>query len=119
MRSTGCCVRPCGSTPQRSAPRSTGRRHQRISEAADPLHFGTWGGLATKLLWFVFGLALTGVSVSGVAIYGLRLMRAERRPAGWGPAVAVSWRGMGVWRWPAVVLVLIGFLLIPTVFLQA
>ena len=93
--------------------------HQRISEAADPLHFGTWGGLATKLIWFVFGLALTGLSVSGVAIYALRLMRAERRPAGWGPAVAVSWRGMGVWRWPAVVLVLIGFLLIPTVFLQA
>lgn len=92
--------------------------HQRISEAADPLHFGTWGGLATKLIWFVFGLALTGLSVSGVAIYALRLMRAERRPAGWGPALAVSWRGMGVWRWPAVILVVIGFLLIPTVFLQ-
>ena len=29
--------------------------HQRISEAADPLHFGTWGGLASKLVWFVFG----------------------------------------------------------------
>ncbi len=92
--------------------------HQRISEAADPLHFGTWGGLATKLIWFIFGLALTGLSVSGVAIYALRLMRAERRPAGWGPALAVSWRGMGVWRWPAVILVVIGFLLIPTVFLQ-
>lgn len=93
--------------------------HQRISEAADPLHFGTWGGLATKLIWFIFGLALTGLSVSGVAIYALRLMRAERRPAGWGPALAVSWRGMGVWRWPAVILVVIGFLLIPAVFLQA
>ena len=93
--------------------------HQRISEAADPLHFGTWGGLATKVIWFVFGLALTGLSVSGVAIYALRLMRAERRPAAWGAGLAVSWRGMGVWRWPAVILVLIGFLLIPTVFLQA
>ena len=54
-----------------------------------------------------------------MAIYALRLMRAERRPAAWGAGLAVSWRGMGVWRWPAVILVLIGFLLIPTVFLQA
>jgi len=92
--------------------------HQRISEAADPLHFGTWGGLATKLIWFVFGLALTGLSVSGVAIYALRLMRAERRPAAWGAGLAISWRGMGLWRWPAIILVVVGFLLIPTVFLQ-
>ena len=73
-------------------------------------------------LWFVLLMILTGLwplSVSGVAIYALRLMRAKWRPAGWGPALAISWRGMGVWRWPAVVLVLIGILLILTVFLQA
>ncbi|WP_305281211.1 PepSY domain-containing protein [Phenylobacterium sp.] len=93
--------------------------HQRLSEAADPLHFGTWGGLATKVIWFVFGLALTSLSVSGVAIYALRLIRTERKPRRWGPALAISWRGMGVWRWPAVLLIVIGFLLIPTVFLQA
>ena len=93
--------------------------HQRISEAADPLHFGTWGGLTTKIIWFIFGLGLTGLSVSGVAIYALRLIRAERRPKRWGPALAVSWAGMGVWRWPALILVIIGLLLIPTVFLQA
>ncbi len=93
--------------------------HQRISEAADPLHFGTWGGLTTKVVWFLFGLTLTGLSVSGVAIYALRLIRAERRERRWGPALAVSWAGMGVWRWPALILVIIGFLLIPTVFLQA
>jgi uncharacterized iron-regulated membrane protein len=93
--------------------------HQRLSEAADPLHFGTWGGLTTKIIWFVFGLALTGLSVSGVAIYALRLIRAERRPKRWGPALAVSWAGMGLWRWPALILVIIGLLLIPTVFLQA
>ncbi|WP_333586088.1 PepSY-associated TM helix domain-containing protein [Phenylobacterium sp.] len=92
--------------------------HQRISEAADPLHFGTFGGLATKLIWFVFGLALTGLSVSGVAIYALRLLRAERRPKGWGSVLAASWRGMGLWRWPALLLVLAGFLLIPSVFAQ-
>lgn len=92
--------------------------HQRISEAADPLHFGTFGGLATKLVWFVFGLALTGLSISGVAIYALRLLRAERQPKRWGPALAVSWRGMGSWRWPALGLVIVGLALIPTVFSQ-
>jgi len=25
---------------------------------------------------------------------------------------------MGLWRWPAIILVVVGFLLIPTVFLQ-
>jgi uncharacterized iron-regulated membrane protein len=49
--------------------------HQRISEMADPLHFGTWGGLPTKLAWFVFGALLTALSGSGVYLYGLRVVR--------------------------------------------
>jgi uncharacterized iron-regulated membrane protein len=68
--------------------RATGRRdgrdldiHHRISEMADPLHFGTFGGLATQLLWFVFGLALTGLSVTGVYLYGLRVADALRAQA--------------------------------------
>lgn len=49
--------------------------HQRISEMADPLHFGTFGGLATKLLWFLFGLLLTALSLTGAYIYALRVSR--------------------------------------------
>ncbi|KAB8318357.1 PepSY domain-containing protein [Tolypothrix campylonemoides VB511288] len=52
--------------------------HQRISEAADPLHFGTFGGLPTKLLWFAFGLVLTGLSFSGAVLYALRVRAAWR-----------------------------------------
>lgn len=55
--------------------------HHRISEMADPLHFGTFGGLATQLIWFVFGLMLTGLSVSGVYLYGLRTADALRSHA--------------------------------------
>ncbi|EJL30812.1 putative iron-regulated membrane protein [Caulobacter sp. AP07] len=89
--------------------------HQRLSEMADPLHFGTFGGVWTKLIWFVFGLVLTGVAVSGVAVYALRLSREGRASAVW----ATAWRGMGPWRWPALVGVGIALALLPTLFRAA
>lgn len=84
--------------------------HQRISEAADPLHFGTWGGLPAKLVWFVFGLLLTGLSVTGVMIYSLRLHGAYSE--GRGPW-ARAFRGMGVWAYPAIALILLSLALTP------
>ena len=90
--------------------------HQRISEAADPLHFGTWGGLPSKIAWFAFGALLTGLSVSGVAIYSLRLLRAERRPRRTGGVLLKIWIGMGWWRWPALALVIAAFVQLPSVF---
>ena len=47
--------------------------HFRISEAADPLHFGTFSSWVFRYVWFVFGLALTLLSVTGVYMYLLRL----------------------------------------------
>ena len=80
--------------------------HQRIAEAADPLHFGTFGGQFTRFLWFVFGAMLCLLSASGVWIYALRLCGApgKRRPSGDAPQSArrpqrprsrwgVIWRG--------------------------
>lgn len=90
--------------------------HQRISEMADPLHFGAWGGLPTKVVWFAFGALLTGLSLSGVAVYSLRLLRAERRPASLAATFTRAWVGMGWWRWPALALVVVSFLLLPSVF---
>lgn len=90
--------------------------HQRISEMADPLHFGTWGGLPTKIVWFACGALLTGLSVSGVAIYGLRLLRADKRPGGVRDVLVRAWIGMGWWRWPALALVITSFVLLPSVF---
>lgn len=44
-----------------------------LNEMADPLHFGNFGGLITKLLWFVFGVSLTGLSFTGVWLTWRRL----------------------------------------------
>jgi len=62
--------------------------HIRISEAADPLHFGYFGGLWTKSLWFLFGAAMTALSVTGCVIYGKRVSQSLRRSGASGNASA-------------------------------
>src|SRR5690606_10028351 len=95
--------------------------HQRISEAADPLHFGNFGGLPTKIAWFIFGALLTTLSATGIYLYGIRTAtdtrvrgRARRKdelPASlrWRQA----WRDIGHWRWPALLLLLACIALLP------
>ncbi|UZJ44670.1 PepSY domain-containing protein [Marinimicrobium sp. C6131] len=60
--------------------------HQRIAEAADPLHFGTFGGQPTRFLWFLFGLMLTALAASGARIYTLRLTSKYSRRVDKGPS---------------------------------
>jgi uncharacterized iron-regulated membrane protein len=40
-----------------------------------PLHFGTLWGLPFKILWFIFGLSLAVLSVSGLLMYWNRYLR--------------------------------------------
>ena len=49
--------------------------HVRISEAADPLHFGTWGGYWSKTLYFMFGLLMSSLSITGTIIYAHRTFK--------------------------------------------
>ena len=58
--------------------RETARLHQRIAEMADPLHFGSFGGWPIRLIWFLFGAALTTLCFTGVYLYGLRVADALR-----------------------------------------
>jgi uncharacterized iron-regulated membrane protein len=73
---------------------------ERIVHTADPLHFGTFGGLTTKLLWVLFGLLLTAMAVSGAYIY------AKRTKLAINSSVRLGFLDyLGNWKWPSVALV--------------
>jgi len=92
--------------------------HQRIGEMADPLHFGDFGGYWTKVPWFLFGLLLTGLSLSGAAIYSLRIARERGGRARLAQAFAGMWRDLPRWRWVSAGLILVGFALLPALVWQ-
>lgn len=80
--------------------------HQRLSELADPIHFGSFGSWPVRAIWFGFGAALTALCLTGVYLYGLRIAgssAAVRKRAGHtgSPATPLreSWAGMRPWRW--------------------
>lgn len=39
-----------------------------LNDIADPIHFGYWGGLTTKIIWFIMGLGISSLILSGIWI---------------------------------------------------
>jgi len=87
--------------------------HNRISEAADPLHFGTFAGTWPRYLWALFGLAMTTLSITGVHLFGLRVLTALRERTGDpGRVWRAAWHGIPrPYRTPQALLVLACLLL--------
>ncbi|MEM6633619.1 MAG: PepSY-associated TM helix domain-containing protein, partial [Bacteroidota bacterium] len=57
---------------------------------ADPLHFGYWGGLITKIIWFFGGLSISGLVLTGIWISLKRKVKdRQRRKA----------QRLGVWKY--------------------
>lgn len=62
--------------------RHSAREARTITKAynwMDPLHFGYFGGVATKVLWVLLGLASGFLSISGFVIWCLKKWRKPRR----------------------------------------
>ncbi len=53
-----------------------------INDIADPLHFGYWGGWITKIIWFIFGMTITMLTITGPWIYWKRTAYIKKRLQG-------------------------------------
>lgn len=81
---------------------------QRFDKAMYPLHFGTWavGGLPDlliKLVWFIFGMVMTGLAVTGLIINYKRTRRASKIALKRSPLyrrLVKSWRVIRPWGGP-------------------
>ncbi len=61
-----------------------------INDIADPLHYGNWGGLVTKFIWFVMGLGISSLILSGIWIT-LKREASRRRK--------VKKKVIGIWKY--------------------
>lgn len=51
---------------------------ERWAHTADPLHFGNFAGLGVKLVWVVFGMAMSAMVASGMVLWAKRSVKATR-----------------------------------------
>ncbi|WP_300320383.1 PepSY-associated TM helix domain-containing protein [Idiomarina sp.] len=66
-----------GEIASETTPESMGAL-QTIQHIVDPLHYGTIGGIWTKAIWFIFGLILSAMSITGFLIWGSRTVKAAK-----------------------------------------
>ena len=68
-----------------------------LNDIADPLHFGYWGGLATKIIWFLGGLGISGLVATGLWISMKRKIKNVKKAN----AQKIGW-----WKYPNLTFVL-------------
>ena len=61
-----------------------------LNDLADPLHFGYWGGLTTKIIWFFGGSAISGLVLTGIWISLKRKIKNTKKAKA---------QKLGVWKY--------------------
>ncbi len=61
-----------------------------INDIADPLHFGYWGGLPTKIIWFIMGIGISSLVLSGIWVTLKRKALSKKKN---------KVKVLGVWRY--------------------
>ncbi|MEZ5921064.1 MAG: PepSY-associated TM helix domain-containing protein [Parvularculaceae bacterium] len=77
---------------------------ERVGETVDPVHFGSFAGVWSKIAWFCFGLLLTGMSLTGAAIYVSRLTRPDGSKLTFRKGLGAALAGMGRWKYLTIAL---------------
>ena len=67
-----------------------------LNDIADPLHVGYWGGLATKIIWFIFGLGISSLVLTGIWISLKRKVKARKKTGRMGRWKYLNWVVYGV-----------------------
>ena len=79
----------------------------RVFEAVRVIHYGSFGGLTTRILWLIFGLGESVLLALGALIFAERLTfmaeRSDKMPSR--SRTAHIWTGMGVGKWVGLVAV--------------
>jgi hypothetical protein len=87
----------------------------RIGAMVNPLHYGDFGGLWSKTVWFVFGLALSSLAITGIVIYWSRTAQGRAAVLRTLLRAFHPWRGAMSWfkplNWAVLVVTVIGTVL--------
>ncbi|MFV0565082.1 MAG: PepSY-associated TM helix domain-containing protein [Flavobacteriaceae bacterium] len=77
-----------------------------VNDIADPLHFGYWGGLPTKIIWFFAGCGISFLILSGIWITLKRQKLQQNKNKN------KTQKAMGWWRYInwALSLIVVGFM---------
>jgi len=69
-----------------------------LNDIADPMHFGYWGGLTTKFIWFILGLGISSLVFSGLYITAKRkaIKRKKKNQNPLGPWWFINWGLIGI-----------------------
>tara|TARA_Y100001934_G_scaffold176859_1_gene209479 strand:- start:159 stop:983 length:825 start_codon:yes stop_codon:yes gene_type:complete len=94
-------INPINGTPLSHFDSRNASLSERLYESADPLHFGNFSGLISKVIYFLFGLFTVSMSITGMWMWKNRQLNREKRglevdDMGYWKPISLSVVGLGM-----------------------